>query len=112
MSEPIFLEALSALLFVSAIAHFFIPHTTEKWMSNPLLIRLTGAILITFAVICLRWHDWFIHIIAALLAISGFWRLLFPNHSARTQANLYPRWVHGILLLAGAIALFVLRHKQ
>jgi hypothetical protein len=111
MTEIIFLDTLAALLLVSALAHFFIPQVTDVWLGKPLLIRLTGIVLLILALGCLHWHGWFIRTLAAALGISGFWRLFFPQNSIRTQQSLYPRWVHGCLLLAGAIAVWALRPK-
>ena len=78
-------------------------------MSNRLTVRLIGALLLILAAPCLWWSGWFFKTLFALLAISGIWRLCFPENSIRTQQKSYPRWVHGLLMLCGAIAIWTLK---
>jgi len=108
MAKTMFSDSIAGLLLLSAFAHLFMPRATDSWMSKPAAIRLTGAILLLLALVGLQWHGWFFWTLSASLAASGAWRLCFPHHSIRTQQRLYPRWVHGCLLLAGSVAVWAL----
>ena len=111
MLKSAFIDVLTALLLGSALAHFFLADWIDEWLSKPAVIRVTGAILLALAFISLDWHGWFFRALTVALGISGFWRLFFPRHSIRTQERLYPRWVHGCLLLIAAIAVWTPRPK-
>jgi hypothetical protein len=109
MAESIFAHGISVLLLLSAMAHILLPHTTDRCMSRPGVVRFTGAVLLLLAVPCLWWRGWFFWSLFAALFISGAWRLCFPRHSIHAQQQAYPRWVHACLLLAGAILVWTLR---
>jgi len=102
-------DSLALFLFISAYWHIRRPVQTEQWMSNPSVIRMVGGFLVLIGIPCLFWRGWFFGTLAILLIISGVWRLGFPQHSIRFQRRAYPRWVHGCLLLAGAIAILLLK---
>jgi hypothetical protein len=70
---------------------------------------LHGGVLLLFAIVCLWGRGWYFRTLFAGLGISGAWRLFFPLHSIRAQQRAYPRWVHGCLLLGGAILVWMLR---
>src|SRR5271166_1134878 len=107
--QSIFADSIAALLLISAYWHIFRSGQTERWMCDRKVIRVVGGLLLLLALTCLRWNGWFFTTLSALLAISGVWRLCFPDHSIRAQRKIYPRWVHGCLLLAGAIAVWALK---
>lgn len=109
MAQSIVVDGIALLLLLSAVAHICLPQSTDSWLSRPSIIRLIGGILLLLALVCLLWHGWYFRTLSAALAVSGAWRLCFPLHSIHTQRRLYPRWVHGCLMLAGAVAVWVLR---
>jgi hypothetical protein len=109
MAQTIVTASIALLLLFSALAHLLLPTATSSWMTRPSAVRAAGAILLILAAINLQWNGWFHRTLAIALGISGAWRLLFPANSIRTQEGLYPRRVHGCLLLAGAIAVWMLR---
>jgi hypothetical protein len=107
--ESIYINGIATLLLLSAMCHIFLQPQTARSMSKPGLVRLVGAGLLLLAVPCLWWRGWYFWTLFGALVVSGSWRLLFPHHSIRAQERSYPRWVHGCLLLAGAIAVWALR---
>jgi uncharacterized membrane protein len=106
--ESIFTNLVAALLLLSGLCHVFRQQQTKRIMSKPAVVRLVGACLLLLAMPCLLWRGWFFWTLFVLLAISGVWRLCFPHHSIRAQQSSYPRWVHGVLLLTGALAVWAL----
>lgn len=109
MAESTFVDGVAALLLLSGLAHILLPRKTDHWMSKLGVVRFVGVCLILLAIACLAWHGWFFRTLFAGLAISGIWRLCFPRQSIRAQQRAYPRWVHGCLLLGGAILVWVFR---
>ncbi len=78
-------------------------------MSRVVVVRTVGAVLLASAIPCLIWRGWYFWTLFAGLAASGVWRLVFPHSSIRAQQRSYPRWVHGCLLVGGAILVWALR---
>ena len=109
MAEAIYSWGLAGLLFVSGLCHIAAQVLTERWMSRPLVVRAVGMLLLILAIPCLVWRGWYFWTLFAGLAVSGLWRLLFPQSSIRAQQRSYPRWVHGCLLVAGAILVWALQ---
>jgi hypothetical protein len=109
MVKSIYISGVATLLFLSALCHIFLQSQTAHWMSKPGLVRLVGGGLLLLALPCLWWRGSYFWILFAALVVSGAWRLFSPRHSIRAQEWSYPRWVHGCLLLAGAIAVWALR---
>jgi hypothetical protein len=72
-------------------------------------VRTVGAVLLALATPCVLWGGWYFWMLLAALAASGIWRLCFPQHSIHAQRTLYPRRVHGLLLIAGALLVWTLR---
>jgi uncharacterized protein YjeT (DUF2065 family) len=108
MQQTIYTNAIAAVLLLSGLLHIFRPQQTGRWLSNPKRIRIVGAVLLLAALPCLFWRGWFFWTVFALLIVSGVWRLFFPQHSIRSQQRVYPRWVHGCVMLAGAFAIWTL----
>jgi hypothetical protein len=107
--RDIFTSLVGTLLLLSGLWHIFQSNRTEHWMSKPLVVRCVGGVLLLLAAACLAWRGWFFYTLFALLAVSGIWRLFFPLHSIRAQQRSYPRWVHGCLLMGGAMAIWFFR---
>jgi hypothetical protein len=105
----IYPDAVAAFLLLSALCHIFLPRQTRYWLTKPVVVRLVGAFLLLLSLPCLAWRGSYFWILFAGLAISGLWRFFFPQHSIRAQEKSYPRWVHGCLMLAAAIAVWALR---
>jgi hypothetical protein len=72
-------------------------------MSRSRNVRIVGAILLALILPAIVWG---FHILAVLFAIFGLPRLFVPDRSIRLQ-KLYPRRVHGVLLLMGAAGLCI-----
>ena len=108
MAGSIYVDCVATLLLISALFHFFLPSQTARWMSRPGPVRFVGGLLLLLSVPCLWWRGWYFGTLFWALAISGVWRLCFPRHSIHTQERSYPRWVHGCLLLGGAMAVWAL----
>jgi hypothetical protein len=95
-------DTVTGLLAVCALCHIFLPRQTSRWLTRPITVRGVGVCLILLALPCLLWRGWYFCTLFAALFVSGVWRAAFPAHSIRAQESVYPRWVHGLLLLAGA----------
>lgn len=108
MQELIYVNAVAVFFLLSGLAHILRPVQTEKWMSNRKVVRLVGACLVLFALPCFLWRGWFFRTLFVLLLISGVWRLCFPKHSIRSQQRVYPRRVHALLLIGGALLIWAL----
>jgi hypothetical protein len=99
MLQTAFIDVLIALMLISALAHLFLTRWVDVWLTRPSVIRVIGAILLALAIVSLDWRGWFFDTLAVAFGISGIWRLFFPQHSIHAQERLYPRRVHGGLLL-------------
>ncbi len=108
MAETIYIWSVVVLLFTSGLWHIVAPEMTDLWMSNVTLVRAVGSLLLTLAIPCLVWRGWYFWTLFAGLTISGVWRLCYPQSSIRVQQRSYPRWIHGCLLVAGAVLVWAL----
>ena len=70
-----------------------------------------GAVLLVLAIPCVLWRGWYFWVLFLALAVSGIWRLCFPQKSIRVQRTIYPRRVHGLLLIGGAFLIWALRPR-
>ena len=109
MSKTIYIAALASFLLVSGLCHLAAPSSTERWMRNTSTVRSVGAVLLALAIPCVLWGGWYFWMLLLALAVSGIWRLCFPQSSIRAQRTLYPRRVHGLLLIGGALLVWALR---
>lgn len=91
-------------LLLSGLLHLFLPNETEKYMSRPANVRLAGGTLLALVVPATLWG---FHVLAVLFVIFGLPRLVAPRHSIRLQQRSYPRRVHGVLLVMGAVGLWI-----
>ena len=80
------------------------PDETEKHMSAARNVRIVGEILLALIAPALLVG---FHILAVLFALFGVPRLLTPLRSIRLQQRLYPRRVHGALLIMSAAGLWI-----
>ena len=109
MIESAYILLLGALLLVSGASHILAPEVCERWLSREPVIRAIGLLLLLLALPSLAWRGWYFRTLFAGLAISGAWRLCFPQSSIRAQRWSYPRWVHGCIMIGGAVLLWALR---
>src|ERR1035438_6431818 len=107
--KSVYVDSIASLLLISALCHIFLQSQTARWMSKPGRVRFVGGWLLLLSVPCLRWRGWYFWTLFGALVLSGAWRLCFPRHSIHAQERSYPRWVHGCLLLGGAVAVWALR---
>ena len=105
----IFLWLLSAGLLISALSHLLAPTWTEQLMSQPRHVRCVGAVLLAITVPSVALG---LYLLALLLAAFGLPRVVSPERSIRLQQRLYPRSVHGVLLLAAAVSLWLVSLRR
>ena len=108
MTESLYVDIIATFLLMSGLCHMLLQSQTARWMSRPGLVRFVGGWLLVLSVPCLWWRGRYFGVLFGALSLSGAWRLCFPRHSIRAQEWSYPRWVHGCLLLGGAMAVWVL----
>jgi hypothetical protein len=109
--RSVFIPVVCAGLLLSGLIHLLFPDETEKHMSSARNVRLVGIILLVLIApaVALGYY-----ILALLFALFGAPRVLTPYRSIRLQQSLYPRRVHGVLLIVSAAGLwtvFRLRRK-
>jgi hypothetical protein len=90
-------------LLLSGLVHLLFPDETEKLMSRSRNVRIAGAVLLVLILPAIAWS---FYILAVLFAIFGLPRLFAPDRSIHLQ-RLYPRRVHGVLLMMGATGLWI-----
>ena len=73
-------------------------------MGCPRNVRIVGVILLALVLPAAVWG---FYVLAVLFAIFGLPRLLAPGRSIRLQQRSYPRRVHGVLLVMGAVGLWI-----
>ena len=89
-------------LLLSGLLHLFLPGETEKHMSRPRNVRIVGGILLALVLPATVWG---FYVLAVLFVIFGLPRVFAPERSIRLQQRSYPRRVHGVLLVMGAVGL-------
>ena len=102
--KSFFIPLVCLGMVLSGLVHLLFPDETEKRMSRSRNVRVVGAILLALILPAVVWG---FHILAALFAIFGLPRLFAPDRSIRLQQRLYPRRVHGLLLMMGAAGLWI-----
>ena len=100
-----FVRLLSTGLLICALFHVVAPAWTDRVMSQPKYVRAVGAALLTAVVPAVALG---LYVLAFLLGMFGLPRLVSPERSIRLQQRLYPRRVHGLLLLAAAAGLWMI----
>jgi hypothetical protein len=91
-------------MLLSGLLHLFLPGETGKHMSCRRNVRIVGAVLLA---LILPATVWGFYVLAALFVIFGLPRLFAPARSIRLQQRSYPRRVHGVLLVMGAVGLWI-----
>jgi hypothetical protein len=104
MTPQLFIQLLSLALLISGLCHIFFEAETERLMSRSRNIRLAGAILLVLMLFAFFYS---LYILAVLLGIFALPRLLIPEGSHRFQQRLYGRRIHGLVLLAAGVGLWV-----
>src|SRR5215470_15156206 len=104
-----FIPLVCVGILLSGLVHLFLPDKTEKYMSRPGNVRIVGGILLALVLPATLWG---FYVLAALFVIFGLPRLLAPRHSIRLQQRSYPRRVHGVLLMIGAVGLWILSRLE
>ena len=90
-------------MLLSGLVHLLFPGVVEKRMSCPMNVRTAGAVLVGLAFPAAVWG---FYLLAVLFMIFAIPRLLTPRRSIRLQ-KVYSRRVHGVLLLMGAVGLWI-----
>lgn len=104
MKPQLFIQFLSLGLLISGLCHIFFEAETERLMSKPRNIRLAGATLLLMMLFALSYG---LYILAILLGIFALPRLVTPERSYRFQQRLYGRRIHGLVLLAAGVGLWI-----
>ena len=107
--KSFFIPLVSVGMLLSGLAHLFLPDETEKYMSRPGNVRIVGAILLALVLPATLWG---FYVVAVLFVIFGLPRLLAPRQSIRLQQRSYPRRVHGVLLMIGAVGLWIVSRLE
>ena len=102
--KSFFIPLVCLGMLLSGLVHLFFSDETEKRMSCSRNVRIVGAILLALILPAIVWS---FHLLAVLFAIFGLPRLFVPDRSIRLQQRLYPRRVHGVLLMMGAAGLWI-----
>jgi hypothetical protein len=102
--KSFFIPLVCVGMLLSGLLHLFLPGETEKHMSRPGNVRIVGGILLALV---LPASVWGFYVLAVLFVIFGLPRLVAPRHSIRLQQRSYPRKVHGVLLMIGAVGLWI-----
>jgi hypothetical protein len=109
VSRTIYIAVLASFLLVSGLCHVAAPSSADDWMRDTRTVRSVGAVLLLLAIPCIIWRGWYFWTLLLALTASGLWRLCSPQNSIRVQGTLYPRRVHGFLLIGGALLVWALR---
>jgi len=109
MGKTSYICGVAGLLLLSGLCHLALPNRTERIMSRVPAARTAGGLLLLLALPCLWWRGWYFRTLFVLLAISGLWRLGFPQSAIHAQQRSYPRRIHGGLLIGGAALVWALR---
>ena len=109
VSRTIYIAVLASFLLVCGLCHLAAPRSTDDWMRSTRTVRWLGAALLVLAIPSVIWRGWYFWTLLLALAASGIWRLCFPQNSIRVQRTIYPRRVHGLLLIGGAFLVWALR---
>jgi len=103
--KSFFIPLVCLGMLLSGLLHLLFPDEAEKRMSCPRNVRIVGAILLGLIFPAAVWG---FYALAILLLIFGLPRLFTPRLSIRLQRLSYPRRMHGVLLVMGAVGLWIL----
>ena len=99
-----FIQAFAAALLACSLSHLLMPSWTDRVLTQRKYVRGAGVLLLVLIAPSLALG---LYLFALVLAAFGLPRVIAPERSIRLQQRLYPRRVHGVLLLAGAAALWL-----
>jgi hypothetical protein len=104
----LFVIAYSAGLSAVGVWHIAAGDQTERLFAQPRLVRPVGALLLALAVPCVLWRGVYFDVMAVVFGASGVMRLFTPSWNIRLQKGLYPRRVHGWIMLTGGAVSWLL----
>jgi hypothetical protein len=108
--QSLFVALCSGGLSAIGLWHIVAGDMTARLFDQPRGVRPVGAALVLLAIPCLLWRGVYFDAMAIVLIASGAMRLFTPAWNIRLQKGLYPRWVHGwIMLTAGAVCWLLYR---
>ncbi|MGO8994913.1 MAG: hypothetical protein ACLQVI_16480 [Polyangiaceae bacterium] len=103
--QALYVALYSGGLSAVGVWHIVAGDTTERLFDQPRFVRPVGAALFALALPCLLWRGVYFDAMAVVFVASGAMRLFTPSFNIRVQKALYPRWVHGwIMLVGGGVA--------
>jgi hypothetical protein len=106
--RAVFVTAGALSLLAIGLWHVLDGARTDRIFHDPAKVRFVGAVVLSLAVPCLVWRGWYFSTLGALLGASGALRLFAAERNVRLQKTAYPRWVHGWIMSAAAVALWIL----
>jgi uncharacterized membrane protein HdeD (DUF308 family) len=101
------LIVIGSLLALAGLYHLLAPRSSEQLLSQPGKIRIVGATLTVLGAWCLFAPAPSSYLVGIPVLLSGLARFLAPRRMIK--ANMWTsRYVHGVLMLLGALACGVL----
>lgn len=102
-----YVAVASASLLAVGVWHLVDGPATERAFAVARNVRVVGAVLLVASIPCALWRGWYFDALGVALAASGVLRFFFAERNIRLQKTAYPRWVHGCIMSAAAIAMGV-----
>jgi|SRR5713101_7958105 len=101
------LIVIASLLALAGVYHLLEPRSSEQLLSQPGKIRIVGATLTVLGAWCLFAPAPSSYLVGIPVLLSGLARFLAPHRMIKVN-TWTSRYVHGVLMLLGAIACGVL----
>jgi hypothetical protein len=103
-----FVAVFAIGLFVIGVWHIVKGEATERIFSSQSNVRIAGAALLLLAIPCFLWGGVFFLVLGTLLGLSGVLRLFTASWNIALQRKTWPRWGHGCIMVAIAIATWLI----
>ena len=94
---------IASLLFLAGLYHLLAPENSEKLLTKPESIRVVGVVLSLLGAWCLFFPESVPHVVGIPVLLSGLARFFAPQRMIKLNTWTH-RYVHGVLMLLGAIA--------
>lgn len=94
---------IASLLFLAGFYHLLAPENAEKLLSKSESIRVIGVMLSLLGAWCLFFPGLVPRLVGISVLLSGLARFLAPQRMIKLNAWT-SRYVHGVLMLLGALA--------
>jgi len=101
--QDLYVATCAIGLFAVGMWHVVQGEATERMFQKRRNVQLLGVVLLVLALPCALWRGAFFSAFGTALGLSGALRLCMPAWNIRMQKKAYPRWVHGWIMMAGAV---------